>query len=79
MSTQPAATLAIFPENWQAVNLFAACTTQWRTADNKLVGLDYAAVGEVMRIYRVANRAKLFESIRTMELAALKETQKRQK
>lgn len=42
----------VLPENWEAVQLFLKCGTQWRLAGLAGVrtGLDYCAVESVMRM-----------------------------
>jgi hypothetical protein len=32
----------VLPENWEAVQMFMRCQTQWRTGMAGLIGLDYA-------------------------------------
>lgn len=54
--------------------MFLACQTQWRTAGmGGVTGLDYVAVGNVMRWLGVpaARRGETFEAIQVMEATAL--------
>ena len=62
----------VFSENWDAVEMFVRCQTQWRTAASGVMGLDYAAVQWVFRLYEVKNPAAVLESLQIMEAAALK-------
>jgi len=77
---------AIFPENWEAFELFNRMGTQWRTAlatcgegfISRLTGLDYTALEALMRMRprrdkegRIIDRAGNFERVRIMEIAAL--------
>jgi len=63
----------IWPDNVQTVNVFVAMSTQWRTGMSGATGLDYAALPFVMRVcgVRAADRADVFDGVRTMESAAL--------
>lgn len=68
----------VWPENWPAVQLFAALGTQWRIAHCGRTGLDYNALPVVMRLQQIprAHWPDLFDAIRTMEDAALTEMHK---
>ena len=71
----------VYPENWEAVRVFVAMTTQWRMtgiagfggASMLHTGLDYSALEPVFRMLGVKRRrrAALFQQIRVMEEAAL--------
>lgn len=73
----------VWPENWPAVCLFLACTTQWRIESrpdsNLPIGLDYPAVEAVMRIHEVSDCKAMFAQIQIMELAALQEFRRKVK
>ena len=65
---------SIWPENWQAVQVFVTLSTQWRLAPSgHLLGLDYAAIPPVLSMSGVprAQWPELFGCLRTMEGAAL--------
>lgn len=65
----------VWPENLPVVGVFQAMETQWRVGMEGATGLDYNALPTVLRLTRVP-RAKwpdVFEDLRTMERAALKE------
>lgn len=78
--TEDAGHFEVWPENWNAVQLFLAVTSQWRktviaTMSKVIVrydGFDYPAVEAVMRIHNVpkAERAEMFRSLQVMEVAA---------
>lgn len=53
--------------------MFIAMMTQWRIGMSGATGLDYNAIPVVMRLVGVpaAERADVFEGVRTMEDAAL--------
>ncbi|WP_322105851.1 DUF1799 domain-containing protein [Paraburkholderia sp. J41] len=75
------AAFEVFPENWDAVRLFEALSTQWRAvafgtmagARVLHMGLDYAVFEPVARLIgiRKRRRAAVFQQIRVMEDAAL--------
>lgn len=72
---------SVYPENWQAVQVFLAMSTQWRTVAFSSVGgarliqtgIDYTALEPVLRLLGVKpkRRAALFQKLRIMEEAAL--------
>jgi hypothetical protein len=71
----------VYPENWRAVQVFLALSTQWRTVAISTMtkarivhtGLDYAAIETVFRMMgvRPKRRAAIFQKLRVMEEAAL--------
>lgn len=63
----------VWPDNWQAVDVFIAMGTQWRVGMGGPVGLDYGALETVMRLVGVkrADRSDVFAAVRIMEGAAL--------
>lgn len=63
----------VWPENWPALELFAAVSTQWRVGMAGATGLDYAGVLAAMEFYGVKpeERRARFEDLRIMERAAL--------
>ncbi len=65
--------MPVLPENWPAVDLFLACSSQWRFAGQAGVrtGLDYSAVRVVMSELRVKRSPQLFRDVQLMESAAL--------
>lgn len=67
------APVAVWPDCWQAVQLFESLATQWRMGFAGPVGLDYAAVPAVMRLTGVpaADRKDVFADLQIMEYAAL--------
>lgn len=68
-----ASSVAIWPENLDAFNVFGAMGSQWRTGMGGATGLDYAALPAVMDFCQVKkkHRPEVFESVRVMESAAL--------
>jgi len=57
--------------NWQAVSLFAACSTQWRWHEVQRLGLIYSEVNVLMDIYDVKDKQDCLERIRIMETEVL--------
>lgn len=72
----------VWPENWPAVQVFAALQTQWAVAGmgNTVIGLRYEALPTVFDLLRVKRRQRpeLFDALRVMESAALEVLNKRQ-
>lgn len=63
---------AVLPENWPALQVFLACSTQWRVSPaGRLIGLDYPAVESVMRLHRLRDRTRLFGEVQVIETGAL--------
>lgn len=62
----------ILPECMAAVELFLACSTQWRVAGQAglPIGLDYAAVAVVARARRTRLDAELLGDLQIVESAA---------
>lgn len=73
--------VAVWSDNLQAVNIFIAASTQWRTGASGATGLDYTALESVMRMSCVkrGDMADLLEDIRIMEDVALETMRKSQK
>lgn len=64
----------VWPENWAAVEVFEALSTQWRTGPmGGVIGLDYAAIPAVLRLMDVPRDQwrVLFTDLREMESEAL--------
>ena len=68
----------VWPDNVATVNVFVAMSTQWRVGMGGPTGLDYAALPPVLRLLGVptADRADVFDGLRTMEDAALETMRK---
>mgnify|MGYP001413433191 CR=1 FL=1 len=64
----------IWEENWSVLELFCACSTQWRVAPmGGLIGLDYAGVEAAMRMRRLPEPdwPELLADLQVMEREAL--------
>jgi hypothetical protein len=69
----------VLPENWESVQLFIRCQTQWRTSMAGLIGLDYGAVQWLLRLYEVEDHRFALEDLQIMEAAVLSVVAKRGK
>lgn len=68
----------VIPENWEVVQFFLRCQTQWRTGGmGGLIGLDYGAVAWLLRLYRVKDQRTVLEDLQVMEAAVLESVAKR--
>lgn len=63
----------IYPDNLKTVAVFEAMLTQWRVGPGGAVGLDYNVLPWVMERKRVDDADDVFEGLRIMERAALRE------
>lgn len=63
----------MLPENWEALQTFLKCATQWRHAGMEGVrtGLDYLSVDAVMRITGVKDPSDTFWRLQLIENGAL--------
>lgn len=64
-----------WPEHWDALQVFLACGTQWRTIAGMsgviYQGLDYGAVESVIRLRGIAEPWEVFEQVGQIERGAL--------
>jgi hypothetical protein len=70
---QRPAVYAVWPENWEAVELFLAMQSQWRHAgmSGVRVGLEYSALPAVFDLLQITDRRDAFARLQVMEYAAL--------
>jgi hypothetical protein len=63
----------VWEENWDAVDLFLRCQTQWRTGPGGVIGLDYSALLAVASLCLPASAEKqtILEEVQIMEGRAL--------
>ena len=68
----------VWPENWEAFQIFARCRTQWNTESGYCVGLNCEFVKWLMRLLKVKKKDRLerLTEVQTMERAALRQMQK---
>lgn len=72
----------VLEENWEALQLFLSCVTQWRYAPmGGVTGLDYAAVLAVMEMHQIArkNRKQRLSQLQWIERGALSVMNERSK
>ena len=72
----------VFQENWDIVNMFLRCQTQWNTTFGGVVGLKYEVLlldGGLFDLYHVNNRKEMLEGLQLMEQVALTEMNKEKK
>jgi hypothetical protein len=65
----------VWEENWVPTQIFAAMSTQWRTTQGAVVGLDYGVLPFVFRCAGIKKRRKqadTLECLQIMESEALK-------
>ena len=62
---------AVLAENWPAVRAFAAASTQWRYAEGRPAGLDYAAAQAAAAALGIV-WGEAFDGLQAMEAEALK-------
>lgn len=62
-----------WPDNWQALEVFAALMTQWHVGMSGVIGLRYEAVQPVLDLMGVRKKARagIFGDLRIMENEAL--------
>jgi len=64
--------VAVWPENWAAITVFAAMQTQWTVGPSGWIGLRYEALPVVLDLLGMAGeRAELFAGLRVMEREVL--------
>lgn len=71
--------IEVWPDNVDAVNVFIAMSTQWRTSFSGVTGLDYAALPAVLELLHIPKRERpgVFDGLRAMEDAALEVMRKK--
>ena len=64
----------IYPDNWPALGVMLALSTQWRVGMAGRTGLDYAALPAVLVLcgIRRKQRRDVFEAVRVMESEILR-------
>lgn len=66
-------TVAVWPENWEAVRLLIAVSGQWRVSMAGAYALDYVAVAAVLDMWGIKRKKRkaLFDDLRVLEEEAL--------
>jgi len=72
LERQPPAPFEVWPENWQAAELFGRMQRQWNVGPRGPLGLRYEALPVPMRMLGIADDdLDTFDALRVMEGAAL--------
>ena len=61
----------VYSQNWETVQMFLRCQTQWRVGISGIIGLDYTSVIEMIKLYLVEDTVAMLENLQVMEAAAL--------
>ena len=62
----------VWPEHADALTTFLRCVTQWRSVGERVVGLDYAVVLDLMRIYPLSrDLPEVLEDVQVIEQKAV--------
>lgn len=64
-------TFLVHPDNWQAVVIFTAASTQWRWYEQHRMGLRYSEVKVLMDVEGVQDMKDCMDRIRIMEQEVL--------
>jgi len=62
----------VWEENWEIVMMFLRLQTQWNVSMSGVIGLKYEVLEWFCRLYLVDDARAMLEGIQTMERAALK-------
>ena len=72
LQSQRPADLEVWPENWESVQTFMLCATQWRYFPmGGAQGLDYASVRAVLQMHGVLDQSAALLDLRLLECGAL--------
>ena len=72
MKSQRPADFEVWPENWEPLETFMLCATQWRYFPmGGAQGLDYAAVRAVLQMHGVLDQSAALLDLRLLECGAL--------
>lgn len=70
--SDPCGPFVVWPENWQAVELFMRLQTKWQwRPDGRRDGICYLQAEAVMRLLKMKKQRRLFVQLQEMERAAL--------
>jgi hypothetical protein len=62
----------VWADNWESLELFCACSTQWRYRPmGEACGIDYAAVRAVLQMRGTLDQGAAFDDVRLLEHGAL--------
>jgi hypothetical protein len=69
---EPPEEIHVDEEMDQALDVYFAMSTQWRSGMNGATGLDYSSLPFLMELYKIDDRELVFNDLRVLEAAALK-------
>jgi hypothetical protein len=68
----------VWPENWQAKELFIRCQTQWRwRPDGRRAGLVYSELIAMGKLFSVKNLERVMEDVQVIEIEILNQEARR--
>ncbi|WP_273071334.1 DUF1799 domain-containing protein [Marinobacter sp.] len=62
----------VLEQNWETVQMFLRCQTQWRVGMSGIIGLDYTSVLKMIKLYNIKDHTAMLESLQIMEASVLK-------
>ena len=68
----------VLEQNWQTVEMFLRCQTQWRVGMSGIIGLDYTSVLKMIKLYNIEDHTAMLESLQIMEASVLSALNKEQ-
>jgi hypothetical protein len=67
----------VLEENWESVQFFLQCQTQWRVGGmGGVIGLDYSAIAFLFSIYKPKKKHRIMQDLQLMEKTVLAEQAK---
>jgi hypothetical protein len=61
----------VWPDHWQALELFLLCDDQWRIAGEAFLGLDLGVLLQVADAYAVDNKRQMVEDVQVIARRAV--------
>lgn len=61
----------VWEENWEALGVFSACSTQWNYGQTGATGISYPSLCAVMDLLEVEDKPAVFRQVQIIELGAL--------
>ena len=60
----------VWPENYDALQMFLDCQTQWRTTGSGVIGLDYGVVLSLLSLKGANDPLAVIRDLQVMEMRA---------
>lgn len=71
-AAKPKACFDVWPENWQAIEVFCECTDDWNSDQKgRYRSINKLALESIMRMLEIKNMKEMFKNIMIMQAAAL--------